>query len=85
MRPPVRVSGIGIVSAFGTTHASFRDALLEGRSGIAPLSGFDTTGCRTTLAGEIKAFDPSPWVSPMKMRRMDRTAVYASAMTKLAR
>jgi 3-oxoacyl-[acyl-carrier-protein] synthase II len=80
----VRVSGIGVVSAFGTAHASFRDALLEGRSGIAPLSGFDTTGCRTTLAGEIKDFDPSPWVSPMKMRRMDRTAVYTSAMTKLA-
>jgi 3-oxoacyl-[acyl-carrier-protein] synthase II len=80
----VRVSGIGIVSAFGTTHASFRDTLLEGRSGIAPLRGFDTTGCRTTLAGEIKGFDPSPWVSPMKMRRMDRTAVYTAAMTKLA-
>src|SRR6185295_6853885 len=48
------------------------------------MSGFDTTGCRTTLAGEIKGFDPSPWVAPMKMRRMDRTAVYTAAMMKLA-
>jgi len=80
----VRVSGIGVVSAFGTTHEAFRDALLAGTSSVAPLTGFDTTGCRTTLAAEIKGFDPTPWVPPMKMRRMDRTAVYAVAMVKLA-
>lgn len=80
----MRVSGIGVVSAFGTTHEAFRGALLDGRSSIAPLTGFDTTGCRTTLAAEIKGFDPTPWVSPMKMRRMDRTAVYTIAMMKLA-
>jgi len=80
----VRVSGIGIVSVFGTTHAAFRDALLEGRSGIVPLRGFDTAGLRSTLAAEIAGFDPSPWVPPMKMRRMDRTAVYTVAATKLA-
>jgi 3-oxoacyl-[acyl-carrier-protein] synthase II len=78
------VSGIGIVSVFGTTHAAFRDALLDGRSGIVPLRGFDTAGLRSTLAGEIAGFDPSPWVPPMKMRRMDRTAVYTVAATKLA-
>ena len=80
----MRVSGIGVVSAFGTTHETFRDALLAGASSIAPLTGFDTAGCRTTLAAEIKGFDPTPWVSPMKMRRMDRTAVYTAAMMKLA-
>jgi len=80
----VRVSGIGVVSAFGTTHETFRDALLAGASSIARLTGFDTAGCRTTLAAEIKGFDPTPWVSPMKMRRMDRTAVYTVAMMKLA-
>ena len=80
----MRVSGIGIVSVFGTTHAAFRDALLEGRSGIVPLRGFDTAGLRSTLAAEIAGFDPSPWVPPMKMRRMDRTAVYTVAATKLA-
>src|SRR5437867_3002558 len=71
VQPPVRVSGIGVVSVFGTTHAAFRDALLEGRSGIVSLRGFDTAGLRSTLAGEIAGFDPSPWVPPMKMRRMD--------------
>jgi 3-oxoacyl-[acyl-carrier-protein] synthase II len=78
------VSGIGIVSAFGTANAGFRDALLEGRSGIAPLGGFDTAGCRSILAAEIDAFDAAAWVPPMKMRRMDRTGVYAVAATKMA-
>jgi 3-oxoacyl-(acyl-carrier-protein) synthase len=78
------VSGIGIVSVFGTSHASFRDALLSGSSGIAPLRAFDTVGCRTTLAAHLTDFEPSAWVSPMKLRRLDRTSVYALAATKLA-
>jgi 3-oxoacyl-[acyl-carrier-protein] synthase II len=78
------VAGIGLVSVFGTSHASFRDALLDGQSGIAPVSGFDAAGCRSILAAEIKDFDAAAWVPPMKMRRMDRTGVYAVAATKLA-
>jgi len=73
-----------VVSAFGTTLAEFRDRLLEGRSAIAPIAGFDTSECRTTLAAPIVGFDSSPWVPPMKMRRMDRTAVYTIAATRLA-
>jgi 3-oxoacyl-(acyl-carrier-protein) synthase len=84
VRRSVSVSGIGIVSAFGTSHAGFRDALLEGRSAIAPLNGFDTAGCRSTLAAEIAGFDAAAWVPPMKMRRMDRTGVLAVAATKMA-
>ena len=78
------MSGIGVVSPFGTSHVAFRDALLAGRSGIAPLRGFDTAGCRSTLAAEIVGFEPSAWVPPMKSRRMDRASLYAIAATKLA-
>jgi 3-oxoacyl-[acyl-carrier-protein] synthase II len=84
VREPVRIRGIGIVTPFGTGHASFCDALLGGRSAIAPIQGFDTSDCRSRLGAAIVDFDPSPWVAPMKMRRMDRTAVYAVAATKLA-
>src|SRR5438067_3262295 len=84
VRDPVRVAGLGVVSVFGTALDAFRDALLEGRSGIVPVKGFDTSGCRSTIAAEIAGFDPTPWVPPMKMRRMDRTAVYTVAATRLA-
>ena len=72
------------MTPFGTGHASFCDALLGARSAIAPIQGFDTTDCRSRLGAAIVGFDPSPWVAPMKMRRMDRTAVYAVAATRLA-
>src|SRR5262249_39952182 len=84
VREPVHVTGLGVVSVFGTTLDAFRDGLLAGRSGIVALKGFDTAGCRSTIAAEITAFDPAAFVPPMKMRRMDRTAVYAVAATKLA-
>jgi 3-oxoacyl-[acyl-carrier-protein] synthase II len=84
VRRSVSVSGIGIVSALGSSHAVFRDGLLEGRTAIAPLTAFDTAGCRSILAAEIAAFDATAWVPPMKMRRMDRTGVYAVAATKMA-
>jgi 3-oxoacyl-[acyl-carrier-protein] synthase II len=78
------VSGIGVVSPFGTSHDAFRDSLLEGRSGIVPLTAFDTGECRTTLAASLMNFRSSDWVAPMKLRRLDRTGVYALATTKLA-
>lgn len=69
---------------FGTSADAFRDALLAGRSGIGPVTGFDTRGCRSTIAAEIKTFKPAEWVPPMKLRRMDRTGAYATAIAKLA-
>jgi 3-oxoacyl-(acyl-carrier-protein) synthase len=84
VQPPVSVSGLGVVSAFGTTHAGFVSALLEGRSAVAPIVGFDTNGCRTRLAAQASGFEPTAWISPMKLRRLDRTGVYAVALTRLA-
>lgn len=84
MQRPIVVSGIGIVSPFGSTHHAFTSALREGRSAIAPVEGFDASACRTTLAAQMKAFEPTQWVSPMKLRRLDRTGVYAVAATRLA-
>jgi 3-oxoacyl-(acyl-carrier-protein) synthase len=80
----VAVSGIGVVSAFGASSEAYRDALLCGRSGIAPLTGFQTAGCRSILAAEVAGFEASVYVPPMKLRRMDRTSAYAVAASKLA-
>lgn len=78
------VSGIGVVSVFGASHDLFRDGLLDGRSGIAPHTAFDVSSCHTTLTASLVGFDPTAWVSPMKLRRLDRTGVYALAATRLA-
>jgi 3-oxoacyl-[acyl-carrier-protein] synthase II len=84
VQPPVSILGLGIISAFGTSHDAFRDALIEGRSGIGSIRSFDTQGCRTTLGAPVTGFEPATWISPMKLRRMDPTAAYAVAAARLA-
>src|SRR5688572_18757568 len=84
MQRRVNVTGIGVVSPFGTSPDTFRDALLSGQTGIAPISDFDTTECRSTLAANVADFDAQKWISPMKLRRMDRTGAYAIAASSLA-
>ena len=75
---------MGVVSPFGTSLETFRDALLRGRTGIAPITDFDTKGCRSTLAASVTGFDAPAWIPPMKLRRMDRTGAYAIAASGLA-
>ncbi len=84
MQRRVRVVGMGAVSPFGTSLESFRDALLQGRTGIAPITEFDTKDARSTLAASVTGFDAPAWIPPMKLRRMDRTGAYAIAASSLA-
>jgi len=84
VQPPVTILGLGIISAFGTSHDAFRDALMEGRTGVTSIKSFDTEGCRTTLGAPVTGFEPAAWISPMKLRRMDPTAAYAVAAARLA-
>jgi len=84
VQPPVTILGLGVISAFGTSHDAFRDALVEGRTGVASIKSFDTQGCRTTLGAPVAGFEPAAWIAPMKLRRMDPTAAYAVAAARLA-
>jgi 3-oxoacyl-(acyl-carrier-protein) synthase len=74
---PVVISGVGVVSPFGDSADAFRDALLEGRTAIAPSPAFARLGCRSTLAARIAGFQPAKWIPPMKLRRMDPTGPLA--------
>jgi 3-oxoacyl-[acyl-carrier-protein] synthase II len=80
----VVITGIGIVSPFGTSPDAFRDALLAGRTGVAPLTAFDTTGCRARCAASVADFDPTRWIAPMKLRRMDAAGQYGIALARQA-
>lgn len=73
----IAITGIGVVSTFGDHAEAFRDALLEGQSGIAPVEAFAAAGCHSTLAARVSGFDAARWISPMKLRRMDETGPLA--------
>lgn len=80
----VVVTGIGVVSSIGFGKEAFWKALVSGQSGVSPISAFDTTPFTTHFAGEIKHFDPSPYILPKKLKRMDRTTQLAVVASKMA-
>ena len=84
MTDRIAITGIGVVSTFGDSAEAFRDGLLDGRSGIAPVEAFAAAGCRSTLAARVTGFDAARWISPMKLRRMDDTGPLALVAAKQA-
>jgi len=78
------ITGIGVVSTFGDSPDAFRDAILEGRTGISLDTEFEAQGCRSVLSARIAGFEPSKWIPPMKLRRMDDTGPLALVIAQQA-
>lgn len=76
-RRRVAVTGIGLITAVGKDRGSTWSALVEGRSGIAPVTAFDTADYKVTFAGEVKDFDPTSAMDPKDARKADRYAQFA--------
>ena len=80
----VAITGVGAVTPLGNDAASTWAAALEGRSGIAEISAFDTSNLPVRIAGEVKDFDPTGAASPKDLRKLDRNVVFALAAAKEA-
>ena len=78
------VTGLGVVCPIGNTVADAWAALLAGRTGAAPITRFDVSGCQVHFACEVKDFDASDHVQPKSVRRMDRCAHLAVAAAREA-
>jgi len=81
---PIVITGLGVVSPFGDAADTFRDALLGGRTAIAPDPSFAERGCRSVLSARIAGFEPAKWIPPMKLRRMDGTGPLALVIARQA-
>ena len=81
----VVITGIGAVSCVGNSVAAMWDSLLNGRSGIAPVTIFDASGCKTQIAGEVKNFDPLQFVDAKDARRLDDYCIFSIAAYEEAR
>jgi 3-oxoacyl-[acyl-carrier-protein] synthase II len=77
----VVITGLGLVCAVGHTAPEVWTNLLAGKSGMAPITSFDTTGFSVTFAAEVKNFDPLKFVDKKESRKMSRFIHLALAAT----
>lgn len=67
----VVVTGLGIISPVGSTVATAWNAVLQGESGIGPVTRFDVSAFPVRFGGEVRGFDVSQYLTPKDARRMD--------------
>ncbi len=80
----VVITGMGTVNPVGLNVHETWDNIANGRSGIAPITNFDTTDYLVKVAGEVKNFDPALYMDGKEARRRDRFEQFATAAAKEA-
>jgi len=80
----VVVTGLGVVSPLGINAGRTWQALINGQSGIGPVTNFDAAGFPCRIAGEVKEFDPGAYLDRKEIRRTDRFMHFAIAASKMA-
>jgi len=84
MKRRVVVTGLGALTPLGNSVSESWAGAVAGKSGIAPITRFDTTTFASKIAGEIKNFDPSQYVDKKEVRRLVNFAIYALAASQMA-
>jgi 3-oxoacyl-[acyl-carrier-protein] synthase II len=80
----VVVTGQGLVTPLGVGTEKSWDALKAGKSGIGPITQFDTTAFATRIAGEAQEFNPEDYIEPKEIKKMDRFIHLAIAAAQMA-
>ena len=80
----VVITGMGIVSPLGNDLASSWDGIVNGRSGIGPVTHFDASNLTTRIAGEVRDFDITRWVNTKDAKKMDEFIHYGVAASLMA-
>ena len=80
----VVVTGVGLLSPVGVGTSETWAGLLEGRSGIGPITHFDASAFAARIAGEVRGFDPLQYVDKKDVKKMDVFIQYALAASQMA-
>lgn len=80
----VVVTGMGFVTPIGLDQETVWSSLVEGVSGVGPITLFDTTGYSTRIAAEVKGFDPEQFMDRKSARHFGRYCQFALAASKQA-
>src|SRR6266851_4099865 len=80
----VVVTGVGLVTPLGTGVEKNWEALTAGRSGIGPITRFDTSDFASRIAGEVRDFNPLDWIEKKEVKKMDLFIQYAMGAAEQA-
>ncbi|HUK99389.1 MAG TPA: beta-ketoacyl-ACP synthase II [Nitrospirota bacterium] len=84
MKSRVVVTGVGMVTPVGLNTEKSWEGLINGRSGIGPITQFDDKNIPTQIAGEIHGFDPAAYIDAKEIKKMDRFIHLAIAASQMA-
>src|SRR5215831_6958000 len=83
-RRRVAVTGMGFVTPIGNDQETVWSNMVEGVSGIGPLTRFDSTGYDTKIAGEVKGFNAEDYMDRKTARHIGRYCQFALGAAKQA-
>lgn len=84
MKTRVVITGLGAVTPLGLNFEDTWNNLLAGKSGVGSITSFPTDGLSTTIAAQIKDFDPEKFIDRKSLRRMDANEQYCVAAAQMA-
>jgi len=80
----VVVTGLGVISSVGNDVATAWTSLVNGVSGLGPITKFDATPYEAKLAGEVRDFTASDWMDAKAARRSEPSMHFGVAAAKQA-
>ena len=83
-RRRVVITGLGAITPVGLTAEESWTAIKNGVCGVAPITQFDPTGMKVSLAAEVKGFDPEQYMTRMQAKHMGRFTQLAVAAARQA-
>ena len=78
------ITGVGVVTPAGMDVKSFWESVSNGRNSISTITAFDPSAYTSRIAGEIKVFDPTKYLTPKDAKRTDRFVQFAVAASREA-
>jgi len=80
----VVITGLGVVSPIGTGVEKFWQSLIEGKSGVGPVTTFDASEFTSRIAGEVSDYDPLEYFNSKEVRNLAKFVQYASVASREA-
>ena len=71
------ITGIGVLAPNGNSLVEYWDALIAGKSGIAPIQSFDAENLSVRIAGELSGFNSEDHLDRKEIRKLDPFSIYA--------